>query len=167
MTDRCIRSFGKRFETLSGHAVHTVRHVSTPEGYPEVSVAGSTGELEKELWEKHTQRPLVIERRKVPREIDPGTTGHGDTIHLEGKYKNIEQVRDAVKGLLNKYNLRENCFSRLSKKPIQSPLEKIFDLQHPKKRGGKKKSTSLTKAVLRRKMEQTGCNRGQKQKGPG
>lgn len=164
MTDRCIRSFGKKFKTLSGHAVHTVRYVSTPEGDPEVSVAGSTGEREKELWEKHTQLPLEIEGKKVRRVIDPGTRGRGDTILVKGEYNNIEQVRDSVKGLLNKYNLRENCFSRLSKKPIQSPLEKIFDLQHPKKGGGKKKSTPLTKAALRREMLQTGRNRGQKQK---
>lgn len=164
MTDRCIRLFCLKFETLSGHAVHVVRYVSTPEGYPEVSVAGSTGELEKERWKKHIQVPLEIEGKRVQRVIDPGTRGRGDTILVKGEYNNIEQVRDSVKGLLNKYNLRENCFSRLSKKPIQSPLEKIFDLQHPKKGGGKKKSTPLTKAALRREILQTGRNRGQKQK---
>ena len=100
----------------------------------------------------------------MPREIAPETTGHGDIPHLEGKYKCIVQFRDAVKGLLIDYNLREDCFSRLSKKPTQSPLEKIFHLQGAKKGGATNNSTPLTKASLRRKMSPTGRNRGQNQK---
>ena len=56
MTDRYVRSFALKFETLSGHAVQVVRYVSTPEGHPEVSLAG-TEESEKERWEKHAQLP--------------------------------------------------------------------------------------------------------------
>lgn len=165
MTDRCVRLFGSKFKTLSGHAVHVVRYVSTPEGYPEVSLS-IIKKLENERWEKQIQLPLEIDGRQVPRKIDPKTTGHSDTFHLEGKYKSIEQVRDAVKGLLINYNRRENCFSRLSKKPIQSPLEKIYLLQGVKKGGTKKKPPLLTKAALRRKMSPTGRNRGQRHKGP-
>jgi len=64
MTDRCVRSFALKFETLSGHAVHVVRYVSMPEGHPEVSLA-DTEKWVKERGEKHTPLPSEIEGRQI------------------------------------------------------------------------------------------------------
>lgn len=154
---RVVSSFGKKFENVSGHQIQSVQIVTDSTGKPTVPITMMKEGNSSAADGKGVPSQWIINGHQVPLELDPPTTGTGQALQIAKQYDCVERIRDDLKVWLNSYNIREGKQTRLSKKKIHSPFEKIRQLHSQSSKEAK--TTSLSESAIKRKMKHTGIGR--------